>query len=154
MSLLKFYFSFSLPVFFCSVRIYFNAPFSIFACCRSLFICDSSLSFHPSFDFKSVVFRRTPSFSLTNLGPAYIKSFNSVTSFVGIFANKSFTFSVSDLTVLQSWFLRRQCSFLFRYDSFNDIYIFFSRSMFLSVCLQCIGCSHVVFGLEFLAFCI
>ena len=26
-------------------------------------------------------------------------------SFVGIFLNKSFTFSVSDLTVLQSWFL-------------------------------------------------
>ena len=27
-------------------------------------------------------------------------------SFVGVFINKSFTFSVSDLTVLQSWFLR------------------------------------------------
>ena len=79
--------------------------FSILADC-SLFMCDSSLSSHPGFDFLSLVFKRIPIFSLTNFAPAYIKSLNSVMSFVGIFVNKSFTFLVSDLTVLQSWFLR------------------------------------------------
>ena len=45
-------------------------------------------------------------FSQTNFAPAYRKLFNSVMSFVEIFVNNSFTFTVSDLTVLQSWFLR------------------------------------------------
>ena len=72
--------------------------FSILACCRSLFICDSNLSSHPGFEFLSVAFKGTPIFSQSNFAPAYIKSFNSV----GIFVNKSFTFTVSDLTALQS----------------------------------------------------
>ena len=36
-----------------------------------------------------------------------VKSFNSMMSFVGIYVNKSFTFSVSVLTVFQSWSLRK-----------------------------------------------
>ena len=76
--------------------------FSILACCRSHFICDSHLSSHSYFDFPSKVFKGAPIFSLIHFDPAYIKSFNSVMSFVGIFINKSFTFSVLDLTVLQS----------------------------------------------------
>ena len=57
--------------------------FNILACYRSLFICDSSLSSHPGFDFLlSVVFKGTPIFSQTNFASAYIKSFNSVMSFV------------------------------------------------------------------------
>ena len=43
-------------------------------------------------------------FSQTNFASAYIKSFKSM-MFVGIFVNRSFTLSVSDLTVLQSCFL-------------------------------------------------
>ena len=80
--------------------------YSILACCRSLLICDSSHRSRPGFEFLSVVFKGTLIFSQTNFAPAYIKSCNSVMSFVGIFVNKSFTFSVSDLTVLQSGFLR------------------------------------------------
>ena len=59
-------------------------------------------SSHPGFDFLSVIFKETSIFSQTNFVPAYSKSFNSVMLFVEIFVNKSFTFSVSDLTVLQS----------------------------------------------------
>ena len=78
--------------------------FSIFACCRScFFIRDSNLSSHPDFDGG---LQGSPIFSQTNFAPAYIKSFNSVMLFVGIFVNKSFIFSVLDWTVLQSWFLR------------------------------------------------
>ena len=73
--------------------------FSILTCCRN-FICDFSQSSHPSFNFLSVVLSRTPIFSQTNFALAYIKSFNSVMSFVGIFVNTSFHLSVSDLTVL------------------------------------------------------
>ena len=83
--------------------------FGILAYWRSFFCFffrDSNLSSHLSFDFLSVVFKGTLIFSQTNFAPAHIKSFNSLISFVGIFVNKSFTFSVSDLTVLQSWFLR------------------------------------------------
>ena len=74
--------------------------FSILAFCRSVFICDSCLSSHPSFDFLPIVFKVTPISSQINFAPTYIMSFISVMSFVGIFVNKSFTFSVSDLTVL------------------------------------------------------
>ena len=41
---------------------------------------------------------------IADYAPAYIKSFNSMMSFAWIFVYKSFTFSVSDLTVLQPWF--------------------------------------------------
>ena len=68
--------------------------YRILTYCRSLFICDSSLSSHPDFDFLSVVFKGTPIFSQTRFAPAYIKSFNSEMLFVEIFVNKSFTFSV------------------------------------------------------------
>ena len=68
-------------------------------------IYDSSLSSHPSFDFLSVIFKGTSIFSKTNFAPAYIKLFNLVMSFDGVLVNKSFTFSASDLTVLQSLFL-------------------------------------------------
>ena len=81
--------------------------FNIFTCC-SFLICDFNLSSHLGFHFLSAVFRDTSIFSLTNFAPAYIKSLKSVMLFVGIFVNQSFTFSVSDLPVLQSWFLREQ----------------------------------------------
>ena len=97
--------------------------FSILACCRSLFIYDSSLSFHPVFNFLSIVFKGIPIFSQINFAPVYIKSFNYVMSFVGIFVNKSFTFSISDLTVLQSWFLREGNG------------VFFSGIILLMVCI-------------------
>ena len=125
--------------------------FSILACCRSLFICDSSLSSQPSFDFLFVVFKETPIFfSLTNFVHVYIKSFNSMMSFVGIFVNNSFTFSVSDLTVLQSWFLREG-----HVVFFSDMIllmvstlVFSFGSLFVFVCLQCIGHCDVMFGLK------
>ena len=108
--------------------------FSILTCCRSPFICDSSLSSHPGFDFLSVVLKGKPIFSQTNFAPAYIKSFNSVMLFVGMFVNKSFTFPVSDLTVLQSWFQREGNEVFFRHDSSNGIYIsFFSSWVSVSV---------------------
>ena len=47
--------------------------FSIFACCRSLFIYDSHLSYQPGFDFLSVVFKWMPIFSKINFVPAFIK---------------------------------------------------------------------------------
>ena len=50
-------------------------------------------------------------------------------SFVGIFVNKSFTFSVSDLTE------RKQCGFLARHDSSNGIYISFSFWVSVGVCV-------------------
>ncbi len=62
------------------------------------FIRDSNLSSHPGFDFLFVVFKGTSILSQTTFALAYIKKFNSVMSFVGIFVNKSFTLSVSDLT--------------------------------------------------------
>ena len=78
---------------------------SILACCDFLF-CDSNLSSDLGFDFLPVVVRGAPIFSLINFTPAYIKSFNFVILFIGIFVNRSFTLSVSDFTDLQSWFLR------------------------------------------------
>ena len=91
-------FSVSSEKFICSVLV-----FSFFVVV--FFICDSSLSSHQCFEFLSVVCKDTPFFSLTNFVPAYIKKFNSVISFVGKFVNKSCTFSVSNLIVLQSWFV-------------------------------------------------
>ena len=99
--------------------------FSIFVCCRR--ICDSNLSSYQGFDFLSVVFRDTPIFSLTNFAPAYIKSFNSMMLFVQIFVNKSFTFLVSNLTVLQSWFLR-EGNVVF----FSDVILFMTLFMILT----------------------
>ena len=108
--------------------------YSIFACCLSFLICDSNLSSHPGFNFLSVVFRGTLSFSLTNFASANIKSFKSVMLFVGVFVHKSFTFSVSDLTIPQSWFLRESNEVLF-----SDIVLFiissFIFSSWVSVCV-------------------
>ena len=80
-----------------------------------------------------------PDFSQTNFALSYFKSFNSVMTFVGIFVNKSYTFSIfgldcSPVLVLE----RRQCGFLFRQDSFNDIFINFSL---LGHCLHLCVCS-------------
>ena len=101
-----------------------------------------------------MVFRGTRIFSQINFGPAYIKLFNSVMSFVEIFINKSFTFLVSNLTVLQSWFLS-EGNVVFFSDMILLIistFIFFILvPMFASVYLLCIGHCHV-FSLEFLAF--
>ena len=102
---------------------------------------------HPGFDFLSVVFKGAPIFSQTNFAPAYIQSFNCVMSFVGIFLNKTFTFSVSDLTVLQSWFLR-EGNVVFFSDMIllmGSILVFFPL-VFAFVCLRCMGHCHVVFG--------
>ena len=79
---------------------------SIFSCCRWFLTCNSKLSFHPGNDFLSVVFRGIPILSQTNFVLAYIKSFNSV-MFVEILISKLITFTVSVLTVLQFWFLRK-----------------------------------------------
>ena len=51
-----------------------------------------------------VVFKGTLIFSQNDFSPVYSKSFNTVMFFVGIFVNRSFTFSISDSTVLLSWF--------------------------------------------------
>ena len=129
--------------------------FSIFACCRSLIICDSNLSSYPGFDFLSLVLKETLIFSQTNFPPAYIKSFNSVMSFVGIFVNKSFTFSVSDSTVIQSWFLREYNVVLFSdlILLMVSILVFFPLgSVFAFACLKCMSFCHVEFGYESLAF--
>ena len=105
--------------------------FSTFAC--SFLICDFNLSSHLGFNFLSV-FRSIPIFSLTNIAPAYIKSFNSLLLLVG---NKSFTFSVSDFIVPQSKFLREDCNFLFRHPSWSSFCVLY---------LQCISHYHLAFG--------
>ena len=115
--------------------------FIILTCCRNLFISDSSLSYHPGFDFLSVVFKRTPIFSFT---PACIKSFNSVMSLVGLFVNKSFTFSVSDLTVLQSWFLR-ECNVVFFSGMILLMVSTLVYSSWVSVCV-CVFAVYVLFS--------
>ena len=109
--------------------------FSILAYCCSLFIFDSSLF---------VVFKETPIFSQTNFALAYIKSFNSVMSFVGILVNKSFTFSVSDLTVLQSRFTREVNVVFFSGMILLMIctLVFFS---WVSVCV-CVFTVHVLYS--------
>ena len=48
------------------------------------FICDSSLNSHPGFCCFYVLFEGIPIFSQTIFAPAYINSFNSVISFVGM----------------------------------------------------------------------
>ena len=63
--------------------------FSILACCRSLLICDSSLSSFPGFDILSMVFKRTPIFSHTYFAPPYIRSLNSVMS---LFYSEGFSY--------------------------------------------------------------
>ena len=50
---------------------------------------------------------------MTSFAPAYITSLNYAMSFAGIFVNKSFTFSVSDLTIFQSWFRREDNAVFF-----------------------------------------
>ena len=78
--------------------------FSIFLFCRSFLICNSNLTFHPGFDFLSAVFRGTTIFSQTNFAPA-----NSLILWCCLLEYLSIgrlLFSVSVLTVLQSWFLR------------------------------------------------
>ena len=116
--------------------------FSILASCRCLFICDSSLSSHTGFDFLSVVFKGTQIFSQTNFSPVYIKSFNSVMLFVGIFVDKSFTFSVSDLTVLQSWFLR-EANVVF----FSDMILLMASILVFSSWVSVCVCVFAVHGL-------
>ena len=104
--LLKHFLCSSCQAFSVSSENIFMFRFSITACCRNVFICDSSLSSNPGFDFQPMVFKGTHIFPQTNFAPAYIKSFNFEVSFVGIFGNKPFTFLVLDLTVLQSEILR------------------------------------------------
>ena len=115
--------------------------FSILVCCR-IFILDSSLSSHLGFDFLFVVFKETPIFSQTNFAPVYIKSLNSVISFVGIFVYMSFTFSVSDLTVLQSWF-PTEGNVVFFSDMILLMVSTFVFSSGASVCVFCI-CDVIV----------
>ena len=112
--------------------------FSIFACC-SLSICNSSLSSYLGFDFLPMVFKGTPIFPQTNFAPAYIKSFNSG-MFVGIFVNNSFTFSVSDLTVLQSWFLK-EGNVVFFSDMILLMVYTLVFSSWVSVCI-CVFAEH------------
>ena len=95
-----------------------------------------------------MVFKGTLIFSRTNFAPAYIKSFNSVMSFVRIFVNKSLTFSVSDLTVLQSWFLR-EGNVVFFSDMIllmASTLVFPLGSVFAFLCSRCMSHCHVVFG--------
>ena len=85
-----------------------------------------------------MVIKKTPIFSQTNFFPVYIKSFNSVMSFVGMFVNKSFTFSVSNLTVLQFWFLR-ESKVVFFSDMillmvFTFVFFFLGQCLHLCVC--------------------
>ena len=112
--------------------------------CRSLFICD--FSFHSGFEFLSVVYREGPIFSQINFALAYIKSFNSLMSFVGIIVNKSFNFSVSDLTFHQSWFLRESNVVFFSDMILLMIFTFiFSSRVNVCVCVfavyQSLSCS-------------
>ena len=65
-------------------------------------------------------------------------SFNSVMSFVEILINKSFTFSVSDLTLLLSWFLS-EGNILF----FSEMILFMISTFifyFLDQCLRLFVC--------------
>ena len=93
--------------------------FSIFNCGRSL-ICYSNLSFHPGFDFLSVVLRSTPIFPLANFAPGHNKSLNSVMLFVGILAGY-FGFDCHSVLVPE----RRDHGFLFGHDSFHYFHIHF-----------------------------
>ena len=132
----KLFFSSSCHAFSVSPENFLMFGFSILACCRSLFICDSSLCSHQGFNFLSVVFKGTPIFPQTNFAPAYIKSL------VGIFVNKSFTFSVSDSTVLQSWFLR-EGNVVFISDMILLMVSLLVFSSWVSVCI----CVFAVHGL-------
>ena len=65
------------------------------------------------------------------------KSFNSVISVVGIFVNKPFTFSVLDLSVLQSWFIR-EGNVIFFSDIILlvvSVLVFFSTWVSFLVCM-------------------
>ena len=68
-------------------------------------------------------------------------------SFIGMFFNKSFTFLVSDLTVLQSWFLR-EVNVVFFSDMIllmvSTLVFFPLESVFAFVCLLCVIHCHVV----------
>ena len=79
----------------------FMLCFSILACCRSPFICDSSLSSHPGSEFLSLVLKETPIFSHTNFTAAYMKSFNSVMSFVSTNYYYIYSFRIFHISV--SW---------------------------------------------------
>ena len=58
-------------------------------------------------------------------------------SFVGVFVNKSFAISFSEMTVIQSWFLREGNVIFFGHDSFNGVYIsFFLLDQFLNLCVS------------------
>ena len=129
----NFIFRCSCRAFSVSSKIFLMFCFCILVCCRSLFICDSSQSSHPDFDFLSVILKGTPILSQINFAPVYIKSFTSVISFVGIFINKSFTFSVSNLTVLYSWFLREGMWF-----SFQTFFYWYLHSFFFFLSCQCL----------------
>ena len=97
LSIRLFCYDFSVPI-FCS-KIFLPFLHSVVDMASPILL----LSSQPGFHYLSVVLKGTPIFSQTNFAPAYIKSFNSVMSLVGIFVYKSFTFSISDF---QSWFLR------------------------------------------------
>ena len=115
--------------------------FSIFACCHRFLIFDSILSSLLSFDFLSVVFRGTPILLQTNFAPAYIESFNSEMSFFGVSVNKSFTFSVSDLTFFQTWFLREDNVIFF----LDIILLMISTFVFVFRVSVCV-CGFAVYG--------
>ena len=70
-------------------------------------------------------------------------------SFVGTFINKSFTFSISDLTLLQSWFLREGNVVFFS----DMILLMVSTLVFFSWISVCI-CVFVVNGSFFSWICV
>ena len=75
-------------------------------------------------------------------------------SFVWVFVNKSLTLPVSDLTVLQSWFLSEGNEVFFS-DMIRlmlSTFVFPLESVFALVCLQWMDYCHVVFCWKFLAF--
>ena len=88
---------------------------------------------------------KNPDFSQSNFAPALICSFNSVILFFEVCVNISFIFSVSTLSVFQSWSLRDgKCGFLFRHLSLYSLYIYFSS------CINVFG--GVMFWLQLLCF--
>ena len=133
--------------------------FSIFTCCRSLFIGDSCLSSHSGFDLLTVIFRGTRFFHKLIL-LLYIVNRSTPWCYLSKYLSISRL-----LSRFRTWMSFSLCSWEKGYAFFFSDMILFMIStfffsfwvnvcvcVFASVCLQCIGHCRVVLGLTFQVF--
>ena len=146
----------SLSLFWVLVAVFFSVSseyflmlnFTILSCCLSFLSANQVWVPTRVLTFCLWSSRGSRCFLLTNFAPGYIKTFNSVMlmSFIGLFVNKSFTFSVSDLTVLKSWFLRESNVVFFSDMILQMVSILFF--FLLDHCLLLCVCSAWVIVME------